>query len=504
MRISFRIFLTPQRIKYRALMLWAAAFLAMSTPGCDDSVRRQTTVSATAPGQDSTYLTQRTIGDAGNSEIGLTITGASGPFDQLRTNQAVLNLPVSGLFVGVSNYADHPELKSTPAHAIGAMLAQELFLRTKTVQNWRSAGEFAVHGANELQLVTSLRMRPADQKQLFPGLVATFTSIIHQYPVFDYSDRDWRTRQDSAYTSTKLNEDGTFNYLGTDKYVTRSRLMASVREHANRLKTGEVIRNPTPNSGEFFSFTFTQGGASVDMADKAEEKLPRVAVLYIATHGAIGSDGRDYIAVADSVHDDPSTWVAVDDILQPYFEAARSTSPRNLQLLLIVDACRTFGDIAAKRTEPVGPIPTNVTLMQTTSPGRYAFHWINKKSSRITVESHTTGLLSSRRTIPEGVQFDVDFGSYMSAFPLAAHIALREKIADGEEFIRNYVKTVPPELRQGTINAGFTIEAWMQRTQEELRKLLQENDPSDIQEFTISPSSNYGRVNLFAASLDFP
>ena len=212
-----------------------------------------------------------------------------------------------------------------------------------------------------------------------------------------------------------------------------------------------------------------------DAVERAEQatRLQQGAVLvvYVAAHGWIGTDGRQYFLPADADASNPATWIAFDDFLTPIkaFLAASSTAGSenpDRAAVVIFDTCQTR--LGSSQSTPVassGVDPAGLFLIEATSPGQYAWHWtgtLNSTESTTTSKSTTKfGITHSGH--PTSSDTKSDYSSRMSMFPFASQWALNALIKDKGPRVK-------PDDRIISLNE------WMNNTQAVI-KALQKDIP---------------------------
>ncbi len=119
-----------------------------------------------------------------------------------------------------------------------------------------------------------------------------------------------------------------------------------------------------------------------------------VLVAYVSAHGWIGADNRAYLLPSDADADDPSTWIAYEDFIAPINrflaeprEASRFADPggadQSRLAIVIFDACQTARYPEVKDLMAAGDLAQRgLIVVQSTSPGRYAWHWTGTLESR--------------------------------------------------------------------------------------------------------------------------
>lgn len=414
----------------------------------------------------------------------VTITGPTDPFEKFRPALLALRNDVAGLFIGVSRY-DQRWLQSTPAHSIGAMLAYDAFYGAALYSSRSVQGELAQLETSRLRLVTDLSIRPEDKDLFFPGLVHVLTNIKHPYPVFDYSGaRDAnaqpiyplaedirRGRRAEVFRSSRLDTDGHFPYFRTSRRMHRDGIEAAIDSHISDVE--HLMRQR--------SHAETQQGG---------ETPPLLVAVYISTHGGFWRDGKHYLLPRDAQEGQPGTWLETAVVIGKY-EALARRHGRSVETLIIVDACSQPFDLAnqAERTFP-GAFAGS-TIVISSSPGQYAYHWNSQGSTRYEVRDDTVASLGGRQATRR--TYDVSFASTMSAFPIAALATLRKKEREATQ-AGMYAQP------GGRVVVSFSVESWVMGIQEQLDGLLRNSRP-DARQTILVKTDGDGRA-AFSVAVD--
>jgi hypothetical protein len=162
-------------------------------------------------------------------------------------------------------------------------------------------------------------------------------------------------------------------------------------------------------------------------------------VVYVAAHGWIATDGRQYFLPSDADASNPGTWIAFDDFLSPIeaFLAAPSTGGHSDEpdraAIVIFDTCQTrLGSAQSTPAVHSADEPTNLFVIEATSPGQYAWHWTGNLNSTelTTTNKSTTRLGMTHNNRPKSTDTKSDYASRMSMFPYASQWALNALIKD--------------------------------------------------------------------------
>lgn len=403
--------------------------------------------------------------------------------------------PIAGLFVGVSEYEEASDEKQTPAHTLAAASMLEVFYSARHpgfvsnpedrlfYNDWQGrlrsvarppgastlfqsddqAGalrgtrrlpgrDLVIRGeplepvAEDLVLLADLKLPLIEEQE---RLLVTKDqqrrfAIMRRLTETDGVLHDLRG-YDDFILGEYLPDDRRWPYVGEGKPVTKARLLDAIQHSLDQL------------------------GRRLDAGE------PVTFVFYLAAHGMLGDDGTSYILPGDAVKGRPETWVSFDELLGVFyaFQSGRQPDKRH-PMLLILDTCRRN---ASKVDVPPLALPTppaGVTVVTSTSPNQYAWHWF-AKSSREEVVRETSGsvtLMESRVAHTE-----IDLGVDISAFPVAARRALKS-IAD-------------VAVKERWVLAPMTTLDWLKHTGDVLDQLIAEEKvkgyPQTMQVLTPKP-----------------
>jgi len=187
--------------------------------------------------------------------------------------------------------------------------------------------------------------------------------------------------------------------VGSGKPVTRERVFAELHKIIRRAEAG------------------------------TDKNLSALLVVYVAAHGWVGPDGRNYFLPSDSDASQPNTWIAYEDFLKP-IEDFVSTSPGSRGAIVMLDACQIRLGKAAKSGGLPKQLPENLLVIESTSPDQYAWHWTEHMDSKMwmtTLKSKTQfGIQRNAKPVSE-IQNET-FPARMSVFPVASLWALADLI----------------------------------------------------------------------------
>lgn len=415
----------------------------------------------------------------------VTISGPTDPFERFRPVLPALRNDVAGLFIGVSRY-DQRWLQSTPAHSLGAMLAYDAFYGAILSGSRSVQGELAQLETSRLRLVTDLSIRPEDKDLFFPGLVNVLANIKHPYPVFDYSGAKDSSPQPiyplaeainrgpraEVFRLNRLDQDGHFPYFRTSRKMHRIGIEAAIDSHI-----ADVEHLLQQRSGA----EAQQGGGDAS---------PLLVAVYISTHGGFWHDGKHYLLARDAQEGKPGTWLETAVVISKY-EALARKSGRLVETLIIIDACSQPFDLGNQAERMLPSAFANSTIVISSSPGQYAYHWNSQGSTHYEVREDKIAGLRGKQA--DRQTYDVSFASTMSAFPIAALATLKKK---EREAVQVGMYAGPG----GRVVVSFSVESWVLGIQEQLDGLLKNSRP-DARQTILVKTSGDGRA-AFAVAID--
>jgi len=192
--------------------------------------------------------------------------------------------------------------------------------------------------------------------------------------------------------------------------------------------------------------------AAIERAEQtAALQQNAVLVVYVAAHGWIGTDGRQYFLPADANSSNAGTWIAFDDFLSPIKafltvpSRDRSDGP-DRAAVVIFDTCQTrLGSSQTTPTVSSTDEPINLFVIETTSPGQYAWHWTgNLESTEFTsTDSWTRRFGVTHKDRPKHTESKSDYSFRMSMFPYASHWALNSLIKHRSQFATPDKRKIP-------------------------------------------------------------
>ena len=184
---------------------------------------------------------------------------------------------------------------------------------------------------------------------------------------------------------------------------------------------------------------FTALSKAIDRAEEvAELQQNSVLVVYVAAHGWIGVDGRQYFLPADADASNPATWIAYDEFLSRVKTFLVSPTPiaghseiLDRAAVVIFDTCQTrLGSSPSTPAASSIDEPINLIEIEATSPGEYSWHWTgNLNSTALTTTDKSTKRFGiTHRDKPKETDIKSDYTSRMSMFPYASQWALNSLI----------------------------------------------------------------------------
>ncbi len=223
---------------------------------------------------------------------------------------------------------------------------------------------------------------------------------------------------------------------------------------------------------------------SIAKASRILETQKRVVlVTYVAAHGWIGSDGRQYLLPSDADASDSNTWISYDEFLQPiraflanenkespYYDPIRGDMSR--LAVVIFDTCQVTraGEVPKVATSDLSQ--RNLMVVQSTSPGRYSWHW----TATVSTTGNTTIEKESRWGFPPPPKakrgpISTELSAKMSVLPVASQNVLNALQADKTPKSIPGVGILALESDEAAmISAG----EWMAETRGEVDHLLKQ------------------------------
>ena len=325
--------------------------------------------------------------------------------------------PLVGLFIGISNYGTAAGYSPTPAHTISAALFREPFFLT-------AAGDTQ---KNDLRLSTSLELDVnAELGRAAERTLRDIGGMARELRAAPGSDAGGKVRS------------GPWEYMRNARRTTRQGL---VEELDRTLERAEAVAQSEGNV---------------------------VFILYISAHGKLGADGQAYIVPSDATESDPDTWINQRLVLERMasFLYRSRLDGRQRKAVVVFDICRVSEKDVAPRLSASGArlLPINAFVVESTSPGSYAWHWTMEADTQKKVEV----LTESRFGLPfpppkaKGGEIDERFASNMSITPLASNCAI-------SEFFEPESKAVAASAAgRGDTQTPYTmlVSDWLRETQD--------------------------------------
>jgi hypothetical protein len=337
--------------------------------------------------------------------------------------------PILGMFIGVGNYGKNAHVQETPAHAqsLSALLFREIFYRadflriTNSIEPDAEPGSIRDPASNGLILMANLSVTNKEEARCVRYFLSKFHCPTEQLFGCPPDPTKAAKRQ--------------IPVLGDGARVNRQCILDAITWFCQEM--------------------------SLEL-EMEKSETPLLFVFYISAHGGVSDDGRLYLLPADAVKSDPNTWIYYDDILNPLYHAMNEAFPDPPHhLLIVIDACQ---DGTGRAVRPLPPIPANVTLVQSASPGQWAWHWTSSnRLTNIVGEQHNYGFPFPPKKMKSSTNIN-DIA--MSVLPIAAHRALEVAVEDKQtqadhrigvrtwlmmttNLVQTFLATIPdPDARQ--------------------------------------------------------
>ena len=168
--------------------------------------------------------------------------------------------------------------------------------------------------------------------------------------------------------------------------------------------------------------------SAIAMAEKKRVQQGQVLlVVYVSAHGWLDADGEPNLLPSDAAADQPASWIRyreITDRLQSFL--ARNEGAADRRVIAFFDTCQ----VPHVRNAPglaLPPPPAGMTLVTSTSPGQYAWHWTGA-----TDISYSQQVVSETRIgfgLPPPAKsgnFERHFRQTMSVVPMAHRCSLKE------------------------------------------------------------------------------
>ena len=267
--------------------------------------------------------------------------------------------PIKALVIGISNY-DAATITS-PSHTIGASLMEGL-LRSIVGRSTDVAG-------SSVAFLGDLRLDPLDP--------AWGAEEVTQYLKGIGQDRVY------GYSKVFSHRKGELWPIIQGEKLTKSKVIDSIKKHALSLMRGKSH-----------------------------------GVLYIATHGILGSDGKRYAMATDSRQDQFASMLGYDEVVAIYQDAFGSDV--RSRVTIIFDTCLAFSSDESEVEAARLDLPLAVMVVSATAPGQSSYYWSQTAGLQLLNATRSFGPFS--RTVSNK---DLRYFRTMSVVPVALMRALK-------------------------------------------------------------------------------
>ncbi|HME44996.1 MAG TPA: hypothetical protein VKF36_18025 [Syntrophorhabdales bacterium] len=359
--------------------------------------------------------------------------------------QLHLVAPTVGLFIGVSEYEENGKkagVLPTVAHALSASLFQSPFYQaaffhsSNTREIWLQdsdqEGEFkwqsSVYGMSYLTkryLHKPYRLKTIADARLDLGKPAHLGAfrIMGQIPGIRYNlpdlFKEGIVQAESIFYSPDIGEyaeigEGHKNPNSID-FVLRKRGVAEDGETRKPVSKARILSNIA--------------NAINEAQDSFEWNGRVLLIIYISAHGRLGNDGQPYILPYDAVAEDPKTWIAYRDIIEKVrsFLQKAGRQEMNKHAVVVLDTCQTQSPNKHLLQAIDLPVPPGMTLVQSASPGQYAWHWQGQFIEGEYVEMEKEGL--GMPAPPSQKHLQRTPSAFMSVLPLSSTCAMNTALS---------------------------------------------------------------------------
>lgn len=290
--------------------------------------------------------------------------------------------PVVGLFVGVADYDEQSGYGPTPAHAISAAMFREPFFLTADNSE-----------KNDLRLATSLRLDVRDE-----------------------------LARPAARTLGRLG--------GMSGQVTPPPAAKDIGSGQTTV-IWDIVRGAES----------TRRQGLLDSVDQALRRSENVALkdgsvvflFYVSAHGKLGADGHAYIVPSDGRRDSPESWLDQREVLARIaaFLGRSHTDSRDRKAVIVFDICQR-SSAPEPRQVSTGPLRGlwNAYVVESTSPGSYAWHWQVETQTRRTKEVVSNSWMGIPLPTPRPSSVEERFESNMSVMPLVSNCVISSYFKD--------------------------------------------------------------------------
>lgn len=300
--------------------------------------------------------------------------------------------PIVGLFIGISQFSSG-DIPLTTANSFSAALMAEPFYHAARAATPESPVFLELHAP--VYAYTDEEEGREVHESMVGGLHAISVGFFSAQSMLN-ADRylDLALSGVRRFDSSHAREsDWTLQ-----EYVTKSSVLAYVRAAAS--KTVELRKS--------------LGAATL--------------VVYIASHGLIGPDGRQYILPSDADLSDPATWLAYEDVLEGVERARAGDSAEVLpyDTLVYFDACQaTKGD--PSELQPIDAPPGTI-VVTSSSPGQWSYYWeVDQEIGTGYREVRSRRRSGNPAAAPDDAResFSIRFVAEMGVLPRAIQLALK-------------------------------------------------------------------------------
>jgi WD40 repeat protein len=195
-------------------------------------------------------------------------------------------------------------------------------------------------------------------------------------------------------------------------------------------------------------------------------------VTYVSAHGWSGRDGRPYLLPADADSDDPVAWISYEEFLRPFYEfgaevaAVPADTGTRALVIVILDTCQIQRYQNSGPTRPQQDLSRpGVIVVESTSPGQYAWHWTQMytRNTTVSVERETRWGFPPPPKAERGRVVNA-LSARMSVLPVASQRLLRFMIDERSK-------------EADASNRQILIGEWLASTREYVRHMLSTEVP---------------------------
>ncbi len=351
--------------------------------------------------------------------------------------------PTVGVFIGVSEYGTEAKVFSTPAHSISACLFQSTFFQ---------AAYFHDLHAKQIWMKDS-DQQGADKWHLgnFGATYIDRKDIRHTYwlktiadlrldlskPTELYAFRNMSRIPGVRFKGVRFFEEGIPN--GQSFHTPKIGEFAEIWEadpiHNEIdlvLKSSEQRKEPSLTKPVDKNRMLAAIHDAINEARKSFLENGRVLlIIYISAHGQIWHDGQPYILPSDAVAKDPTTWLAYRDIIATTRKFLEEGGKQpNKHAIVFLDTCQTNVSETSSLRPARFRIPQGMTLVQSASPGQYAWHWTSATKEQGTINKEEKRWGFPKRP-PEKLAdgpFEKSTVGRMSVLPLASTCFVNDEL----------------------------------------------------------------------------